>query len=76
MYYLQALRCSPKKARPSKTPKRVKSVLDLLGKLIGNHGKCYYGGLRDIACPSKVKRPEQETALDSSVILVCLFIRS
>jgi len=73
--HLQALRCNLKKARPSKTPKRVKPVLDPLEKMIGRHGKCSYGALRDIACPSKVKRPEQEAPLDSSVILVCPFIR-
>jgi hypothetical protein len=71
-------RCSgvaQKKARPSKTPKRVKPALDLLAKMIGRHGSCSYGALRDISCPSKVKRSEQEAALDSSVILVCPFIR-
>lgn len=72
--HLQALRCNPKKARTS-TPKRVKPVLDSLEKIIGRHGRCFYGALRDIACPSKVKRPEQEAALDSSVILVCPSIR-
>jgi hypothetical protein len=69
--HLQGLRCTLKKARPSKTPKRVRSALDLLEKLIGRHGRCSYGTLRGITCPSKVKRPEQEAALDSSVILVC-----
>jgi hypothetical protein len=69
--HLLALKYSPKKARPSKTPKRAKPALDLLEKLIGRHGRCSYGALRDIGCPSKVKHPEQEAALDSSVILVC-----
>jgi hypothetical protein len=63
----------PKKARPSKTPKRVKPALDLLEKIIRKHGKCSYKALRDIACSSKLKRPEQEAALDSSIILVCPF---
>ncbi|KAI0300910.1 hypothetical protein BC826DRAFT_905511, partial [Russula brevipes] len=61
-----------KKARPSKTPKRVKLAIDLLEKMIGRHGKCSYWALRDIACPTKIKRPEQEASLDYSIILVCL----
>ncbi|KAI0001414.1 hypothetical protein BJV74DRAFT_765921, partial [Russula compacta] len=61
-----------KKAYASKTPKRVRSVLDLLDKMIRRHGKCSYNTLRDITCPSKVKRRQQEAALDSSIILVCL----
>ena len=55
------------------TPKRVKSALDLLDKMIRRHGRCAYKALRDIACPSKVKRPEHEAPLDSSIILVCPF---
>ncbi|KAI0254937.1 hypothetical protein BJV78DRAFT_1120090, partial [Lactifluus subvellereus] len=61
-----------KKAPASKTPKRVKPALDLLEKIIRRHGECSYKALRDIACPSKLKRPEQ-AALDSSIILVCPF---
>ena len=67
--------CNPKNARPSKTPKRVKPALDLLEEIIGRHGKCSYNALMGVSCPSKVKRPEQEAALDSSIILVCEFIR-
>ena len=61
-----------KTARKSKTPKRVKSMLDLLERIIYRHGYCSYIALRDVTCPSKLKRPEQEAALDASVILVCL----
>jgi hypothetical protein len=73
MFCVRPFNCSPKKARPSKTPKRVKPALDLMEKIIRKHGKCSYKALRDIACPSKLKRPEQEAALDSSIILVCPF---
>ncbi|KAH9063860.1 hypothetical protein EDB87DRAFT_73631 [Lactarius vividus] len=59
-----------KKARMSKTPKRVKSTLDLLERIVYRHGNCSYNALRDLTCPSKLKRPEQEAALDASVILV------
>ncbi|KAF8486066.1 hypothetical protein DFH94DRAFT_623033 [Russula ochroleuca] len=62
-----------KKARPLRSPKRVKSALQLVDKMIGRHGRCSYRTLRDIACPSKVKRPKQEAPLDSSIILVCPF---
>ncbi len=72
--YVYHLICYIKKAGMSKTPKRVKSTLDFLEKIIYRHGTCSYNALRDIACPSKLKRPEQETALDASIILVCLFM--
>lgn len=58
-----------------KTPKRVKSALDLLDKMIRRHGRCSYKALRNITCPSKVKRPEHEAPLDSSIILVRPFTR-
>ncbi|KAI0280790.1 hypothetical protein BGY98DRAFT_1060348, partial [Russula aff. rugulosa BPL654] len=61
-----------KKARPLKTPKRVKSALDLLDKIIKKHGRCSYKVLRNITCPSKVIRPEHEAPLDSSIILELL----
>ena len=61
-----------KKAPKSKTPRRVKSTLDLLERIIYRHGCCSYNALRDVTCPSKLKRPEQEAALDASIILVCL----
>ena len=70
---MRPFRCGPKKAGASKTPKRVKLALDLLEKIIWRHGKCSYKALRDIACSSKLKRPEKEAALDSSIILVCPF---
>jgi hypothetical protein len=50
----------------------VKSTLDLLERIIYRHGNCSYNALRDITCPSKLKRPEREAALDASIILVCL----
>ncbi|KAA1467623.1 hypothetical protein DENSPDRAFT_769983, partial [Dentipellis sp. KUC8613] len=37
-----------------KTPKRLKSTLQLLEKMIWRHGKCHYRALRDMACPSHV----------------------
>ncbi|KDQ59313.1 hypothetical protein JAAARDRAFT_127533, partial [Jaapia argillacea MUCL 33604] len=43
-----------KKRGPCKTPKRVKTALELLEKLIWRHGKCGYKPLRDKACPSRV----------------------
>ncbi|KAF8273247.1 hypothetical protein EI94DRAFT_1564525 [Lactarius quietus] len=61
-----------KKAPKSKTPKRVKSTLDLLERIIHGHGNCSYNALRDVTCRSKLERPEQEVALDDSIILVCL----
>ena len=50
----------------------MKSTLDLLERVIYRHGNCSYNALRDITCPSKLKRPEREVALDASIILVCL----
>ncbi len=70
--HLRLFRCHKKKARMSKTPKRVKSTLDLLERIIHRHGNCSYNALRDVTCPSKLKRPEQEVALDASIILVCV----
>ena len=70
--YLRLFRCRIKKACRSKTPKRVKFTLDFLEKMIYRHGNCSYNALRDLTCPSKLKRPEQEAALDASIILVCL----
>jgi hypothetical protein len=70
--YPNLFRCCVKKAHKSKTPKRVKSTLDLLERVIYRHGNCSYNALRDITCPSKLKRPEREAALDASIILVCL----
>jgi|SRR5712671_321972 len=72
LHHLQLLRHGTKKTS-SKTPKRVKSALDLLDKIIGRHGACSYRTLRDITCPSNVNRPKQ--ALDSSIILVCSFTK-
>ncbi|KAI0775159.1 hypothetical protein BD413DRAFT_471462 [Trametes elegans] len=39
---------------PCKTPKRLKSVLDMLEKMTWRHHKCRYKSLLDLACPSKV----------------------
>ncbi|KAH9178167.1 hypothetical protein EDB89DRAFT_1843774, partial [Lactarius sanguifluus] len=69
--YMRLFTCHIKKAGTSKTPKRVKSTLDLLERIVYRHGNCSYNALRDLTCPSKLKRPEQEAALDASVILVC-----
>ncbi|KAJ7158620.1 hypothetical protein C8R46DRAFT_906938 [Mycena filopes] len=38
----------------TKTPKRLKEVIQILEKLLWRHGKCGYKPLRDHACPSKV----------------------
>src|SRR5258708_28418210 len=67
--YLRLFRCRIKKASRSKTPKRVKFTLDFLERMIYRHGNCSYNALRDLTCPSKLKRPEQEAALDASIIL-------
>jgi len=40
LHHLQLLRHGTKKTS-SKTPKRVKSALDLLDKIIGRHGTCF-----------------------------------
>ncbi|KAI0303742.1 hypothetical protein B0F90DRAFT_1626474, partial [Multifurca ochricompacta] len=63
-----------RKLPASKTPKRVKPTLNLLEQMIWRHGKCSYNALRDMTSSSKLRRPRQEAALDSSIILVCPLI--
>ncbi|KAL0953283.1 hypothetical protein HGRIS_004533 [Hohenbuehelia grisea] len=56
---------------PCKTPKRVKSSLPILERMIWKHSKCGYKPLRDKLCPSKAVRTGEKD-IDSSVILEML----
>jgi hypothetical protein len=70
----QMIACTSQFFEACETPKRLKDTLVLLEKMIWRHGKCGYKLLRDIACPSKVRKLHV-TALSSPIARYSLTIQ-